>query len=134
MFSSFNVQICWTSAGRNNKFFSFYLVVFRIIFLEFRKVSCFDKFMDHLRIFRANQGLFIFESAQTIQILHPFAFVHIGNVPKVNRFDIALYLCLQFLPVKIPSQLIIFPLIQPNFPSVLACIDDLLMRFGSLMH
>lgn len=134
MLSSLNLKICRSGPSGNHKILSFYLIILWIVCIRLRQFSSFDVLMDDLRIFGADDGILIFESGQTVEIVHLFNLVDIGHISKVDRFDIALYFAAQFVPVEIRRDVFGLALVYTQLPSVVMGIDYVVVSFGGFVH
>lgn len=135
MLCSLNLEIARPCPCCNHKIFGLDFIINRILSILLRQLSGSDILTDDIGIFGADDGIFILEGSQTIQIVHVIDFIDIRNVSEINWFNVSLDFVTQLVPVKSRAQaILILSLVHTQLPPIVVCIDELLMIFGSLMH
>jgi len=71
-------------------------------------MACFDEFIDDFRVFWTDNRIFIFESSQTIEIIHVDTLVDICYIPKIDGFYVGLNLISKGSPVEVLFYLMLF--------------------------
>ena len=127
-------EVGGSCASGNYKIFSLYLVVLWVVRVQRGKLPGFDELPDQLCIFRTDDGFFVLEGGQTVEVVHVIHFVDIGHVSKIDRFDICLYFGSQLVPVEMRGNSLIPALVDSQLPAVVMGINQFLVVFGSLVH
>jgi hypothetical protein len=70
VFSPWDVEVGRSGAGGDDEIFGLDLEVSGVVFVEFWKLASFDKLVDYFGVFRTNDGVFVFESSQAVEVVH----------------------------------------------------------------
>ena len=131
------LQVGRPCSGGNQEVAGPDLVVQGILVVVLGKLACFDVLVDDLGILRTDERVLVLEGRQAVQVIQSFLPVDVGNIPEVDRFDVALHSVLQLGPVELPRQLLVFAAIVyllGKVPSVFARVGDFLARLCGLVH
>jgi len=98
-------------------------------------MSSFDVLMNELSVSGADDGIFVLESGETVEIVHVVDLVDVGHVAEVDGFDVALDFAAQFVPVEVGTQLVfVLSLVHSQLPPVVTRVYDFVVVLRSLMH